>query len=679
MDLKTFRERINAIDDTILDLLAQRRGLVREVVRLKDREKILIRDAQREEELLTRLIAKGREVGLDAHCVTKIFHEIIDDSVRSQQLFVQRRLNADTERRLIKVAYQGIDGNFSHLAAQKFFAGRGDEPTFIGCARFTDVVEAVEEGQADFGLLPVENTVSGGIQDVYDELLRMKLSIVGEEVFQVRHCLLAVDRVPLSRIRRVYSQYQALAECTRFLSQLQHCKTEPATDTAMAVRKVKDDQDLSQAAIASEEAARLYGLEILQRDIADNPENFTRFVVIAPRPVDVDPRIPAKTSLILATAHKAGALMKALTVLERHGINLTKLESRPERGTRFEYLFYIDFEGNSGEQRVRDALGELRAATSFLKMLGSYPIEARGKTKPKTRSIVASSRKVAGAGRATTADRPSVPGDTRVHVAGTFPLAGRGAKPHDSVISCRGVEIGGPEFVVIAGPCAVESEEQIQACARQVRECGGKILSGGCFKLHASPDGFPGLGFHGLEMLAQAGRCYDLPILAEVISAEDVEKVATLADMILVGSYNMQNFSLLGELGGINRPVMLQRAPSASLGEFLEAAEQVVARGNHQVILCERGIRTFETTPRNTLDLGSIPILKSLTHLPIVVDPSHAAGHRDLVLPLAIAARGVGPHGVMVEIHLDPAGALCGGNQALSFDDLRELMVRFYG
>jgi 3-deoxy-7-phosphoheptulonate synthase len=225
----------------------------------------------------------------------------------------------------------------------------------------------------------------------------------------------------------------------------------------------------------------------------------------------------------------------------------------------------------------------------------------------------------------------------------------------------------------------VESPEQIQACARQVRECGGKILSGGCFKPHASPDSFQGLGYDGLELLVHAGRCYDLPVIAEVLSAEDVEKVAELADILLVGAHNMQNFSLLGELGGVNRPVLLQRGPSASLDEFLDAAEHVLARGNQQVMLCERGIRTFETKPRNTLDLGSIPILRTLTHLPIIVDPSHAAGRRELAIPLALAGHAVRPDGMMVEIHPNPSEALCDGAQALRFDDFRELMARFFG
>ncbi len=306
MDLTQFRDSINEIDDQILELLARRRQLVGGVIEYKDREDLQLRDAHREEQLLARLIAKGRKMGLDAHAVTTIFHEIIDDSVKSQQLYLQRQRDPHATTQSLRVAYQGVEGNFSHLAAKKYFADREELCTFSGCATFADVVQAVEQGRADYGLLPVENTTAGVINEVYDLLLRTKLSIVGEEIFQIRHCLLAIEFVPLSNIRRVLSQWQALGQCSRFLAQLENCHKEPMVDTAMAVRKVQEDQDLSQAAIASEEAARLYGLKVLERNISDHPDDYTRFIIVAAEPVTVDDRIPAKTSLIIATAHEAG-------------------------------------------------------------------------------------------------------------------------------------------------------------------------------------------------------------------------------------------------------------------------------------------------------------------------------------------------------------------------------------
>jgi chorismate mutase/prephenate dehydratase len=204
------------------------------------------------------------------------------------------------------------------------------------------------------------------------------------------------------------------------------------------------------------------------------------------------------------------------------------------------------------------------------------------------------------------------------------------------------------------------------------------LLRGGCFKPRTSPYSFQGLGFDGLEMLAEAGREYDLPVVTEVLSPADVEQVARYADVLQIGARNMQNFSLLSEVGRASRPVLLKRGMMSTMEEFLNAAEYILDRGNHQVILCERGIRTFETATRNTLDLGSIPILKRLTHLPIMVDPSHAAGRRDLVIPLALAAHAVGPHGIIVEIHPEPEKALSDGPQSLHFFEFSDLMRRIY-
>ncbi len=663
--LDDLRRQIDGIDTRILDALAERHQLARQVIQAKTEEGAPLRDAPREERLLARLIARGRDLGLDAHFVTRIFQEIIDDSVRSQQLLLMPEY---ARRELKTVAFQGIEGAYSELAGRKFFAATADHTSFAGHASFERVVEAVEDGEAEYGVLPVENTTAGSINDVYDLLSCAQVSIVGEEVLRVEHCLAAVADVPLTSLRRVLSHPQALAQCMKFLGKLPNCEPQPYTDTAMAMRLVKEQGDPAWAAIASEEAARRYGLTVLQRNIEDQPHNFTRFVVIARQAVTVDPRIPCKTSIVMATSHEEGSLLRALNTLHDYRINLTKLESRPIPGVPFQYLFYIDFEGNLAEGQVQEALGRLRSATTSLKVLGSYPSQRRTKTVPQVQVLAAEP--------APQPEPPSAPSAPAPAVS--YRLASRAHKPGDTVIDVRGVKVGGERFVVIAGPCAVESREQIFQCARAVKESGGAMLRGGCFKPRTSPYSFQGLGFEALDLLAAAGREYDLPIVTEVLSPTDVEAVARVSDVLQVGARNMQNFSLLAEVGRMNRPVLLKRGMMSTMEEFLNAAEYILDRGNHQVILCERGIRTFETATRNTLDLGSIPLIQRLTHLPIVVDPSHAAGKRDLVIPLALASHAVGPHGLIVEIHPDPARALSDGPQALRFADFADLMHRIY-
>jgi chorismate mutase/prephenate dehydratase len=672
--LATLRDDVARRDSEILALLAERRLLAIEIVGVKDAAGAAVRDQGREEELLVSLIQAGRERGLDAHFVTRVFHEIIADSIRQQQDVLQRRANpADGEPEVIRVAFQGIAGAYSYLAAQQFFADRADRLAFVPCPTFAAVVASVENGRADHAMLPVENTTSGGINEVYDLLLHTRLAIVGEVKFRVEHCLVAAADVPLAALRRIYSHPQAVAQCTDFLASLAHCKVEYYTDTAEAVTKVRDDGDPAQAAIASEQAAAMYGLKVLRKGIANQRENYTRFLVAARAPRSVDARIPCKTSLVMATAQKPGALVEALLVFREAGINLTKLESRPILGNPWEEMFYLDFEGGIAEERVQRTLDELTRSTRFLKVLGSYPSQDLPPTEPSPEKIT---RARAKAGKAPKAAAPEVPkpaapgGEKR-----GYRLASRAHKGDDTIIEVKGVRLGGGGFTVIAGPCAVESREQIMASARAVRESGGRLLRGGCFKPRSSPYSFQGLGWEGLELLAEAGRAFGLPIVTEVLAPGDVEGVARVADVLQIGARNMQNFPLLREVGRVPRPVLLKRGMMASLDELLQAAEYILAHGNHQVILCERGIRTFETATRNTLDLSAIPVLRERTHLPIFVDPSHAAGERSLVPPMARGAKAVGAHGIMVEIHPDPATALSDGPQALTFDGFAALMA----
>jgi 3-deoxy-7-phosphoheptulonate synthase len=247
---------------------------------------------------------------------------------------------------------------------------------------------------------------------------------------------------------------------------------------------------------------------------------------------------------------------------------------------------------------------------------------------------------------------------------------------HTTEIRVGEVRIGGEEVVVAAGPCAVEGSDQLSAVARGVAAAGAVMLRGGAFKPRTSPYSFQGLGEEGLRLLAAARSETGLPVVTEVVAPEDVEMVAAHADMLQIGARNMQNFRLLSEVGAQGVPVLLKRGISSTIEELLLAAEYVVGAGNPRVVLCERGIRTFETETRNTLDVSAVPVLKEKTHLPVLVDPSHAAGRRSLVPALARAGIAAGADGILVEVHHDPAAALSDGPQSLTLEAFEELMTQ---
>jgi 3-deoxy-7-phosphoheptulonate synthase len=261
-----------------------------------------------------------------------------------------------------------------------------------------------------------------------------------------------------------------------------------------------------------------------------------------------------------------------------------------------------------------------------------------------------------------------------VPISRPWKLVSREVKPHDTVVRIGDGQFGGGRFGVIAGPCAVESRDQVATTARAVKAAGARFLRGGAFKPRTSPYSFQGMKEEGLQILAEARAATGLPVVTEVMDTRDVDLVARYADVLQVGARNMQNFSLLEAVGAQPKAVMLKRGLSATIQEFLMAAEYIVKQGNYNVILCERGIRTFETMTRNTLDLGSIPVIKRLTHLPIIVDPSHGTGDRHAVPAMARAAVALGADGLMVEVHPQPEKAMSDGPQSLTPAQFATLM-----
>lgn len=377
--LDEIRIDISNLDKELLRLLANRRELVRTVAKIKTDHDIPLRDKDRENALLSHLIRLGQEQDLDSHYILDIFHRIIDDSLQVQQSFLQSIVSSGSGTE-IRVAHLGDEGAYSYLAAEKHFATDQQSITHIGCDDFTEVADKVINDQADIALLPIENTTSGGINEVYDLLIDCPLSIVGEELLKIEHCLIAKPGSTLEDIDTVLAHPQAKTQCHKTLKQFGIERAELVNSTAHALQLVQSDTRTNIAALAGHEAAAIYNLHVLAKDMADQSGNFSRFVVLAPQAQVVHKSLPCKTTLMMATKQKAGALVDALTVFQRYHINLTKLESRPIIGNPWEEMFYIDLDGNISDQAVAQAIDELTQMCRFVKILGSYPSAKREST-----------------------------------------------------------------------------------------------------------------------------------------------------------------------------------------------------------------------------------------------------------------------------------------------------------
>ncbi|MDR9828044.1 prephenate dehydratase [Vibrio sp. FNV 38] len=374
--LDDIRQRLNELDDQLLNLLSERRKMSIEVAKSKVQTSKPVRDARREQELLVKLINNGKsKYHLDAEYITKLFHTIIEDSVLLQQAYLQELANPDHQKPLARVAFLGSKGSYSHLASHEFFSRKNMELVEINCEAFKEVAKTVESGHADYGVLPIENTSSGSINEVYDLLQHTTLYIVGELTLPIEHCLVGVSDIRLEEISVLYSHPQPHQQCSEFLGRLKNVQLKTCASTADAMKKVQKLNRPDVAAIGNSSSGKLYGLQALQGNIANQTENHTRFIVVARKPVEVSTQIPAKSTLIMSTSQQAGSLVQTLLVLQRYGINMTKLESRPIMGNPWEEMFYVDLEAHLDSEGMQQALNELTKITKHLKVLGCYPTE----------------------------------------------------------------------------------------------------------------------------------------------------------------------------------------------------------------------------------------------------------------------------------------------------------------
>lgn len=373
--LLPLRDKITALDKALLDIIAQRRALSERVIETKIAANIPLRDIERERSLINTLILQAKIHHIDEMLVRRLYQIIIEDSVLLQQKILQQSVNKNTAPSA-KVAFLGPKGSYSHLVARRYACTHFDQMTEFSCSTFKDVCEHVERGLVDVGILPIENTSSGSINEVYDLLQKTELHIIGEFELPIDHCVLAQPNVELSQVDTVYSHPQPFQQCSHFLEGYPNWKIVYCDSTSSAMETVAKLNQPNIAAIGNKEGGEMYGLQVLEHGFANQKQNITRFIILASNPVHVSDQIPAKTTILMKTGQQAGALVDALVVLRNHNIVMTKLESRPIHGNPWEEMFYIDLQGNIESFEMQRALKELSSITLFLKVLGCYPSDS---------------------------------------------------------------------------------------------------------------------------------------------------------------------------------------------------------------------------------------------------------------------------------------------------------------
>lgn len=376
LDLTEIRQRITQVDRHLLKLLSERHRLAYDVVRSKEITQKPLRDVEREKLLLQELVnfAEAENYQLDADYITQIFQRIIEDSVRTQQAYLQNKLNA-VKADEMSVAFLGMRGSYSHLAARQFAKSYPNRLVELSCDSFDQVFQKVKTGEADYGVLPLENTTSGSINEVYDLLQHTDLALVGELAYPIKHCLLAAAPIDPSQIDTIYTHPQPAQQCSLFLQGLDKVHIKYCESSSHAMQMVARLNQPNCVAISNEDGGKLYGLAVVKTAIANQENNITRFIVVAREPVKVSPQVQTKTLLLMTTSQQAGALVDALLVFKQHGIRMLKLESRPIYNKPWEEMFYVELDANIHAEHTQNALKALESVTSFIKVLGCYPSE----------------------------------------------------------------------------------------------------------------------------------------------------------------------------------------------------------------------------------------------------------------------------------------------------------------
>ncbi|MCL1044045.1 chorismate mutase [Shewanella electrodiphila] len=626
-ELNQTRKQITALDKELLSLLSKRRDLSLDVARSKEIDVRPIRDTQREKELLARLVEQGREHGLDAHFVISLYQSIIEDSVLNQQAYLHGRANPEIQQQQSTIAYLGARGSYSFLAASRFCQRRQIDMIDLGCQSFDEIIKSVELGHADLGFLPIENTSSGSINEVYDVLQHTSLSIVGETTIEVGHCLLTKDGAGLDSIKTVFAHPQPISQCSHWLSQHPSLTLAYCSSSAEAMQKVIDAEDSSVAAIGSAEGGALYQLTAAENGLANQKINQSRFIVVARKAVAVPSQLPAKTTLIMATGQKPGALVETLLVLKAHNINMSKLESRPIPGTPWEEMFYLDVDANLATTELQQALKELERLTRFIKVLGCYPCETVKPTQLNNSQLVIEPN--------SSKESISTPSEDN-----DAPKFSKRYRQQNTQIELKQFNVGGSDFAAMQQVSLPIDKDVFATKVKQIKESGFQAV----LLLDTTTASLSAIEIKEYcHLIDQAG----LTSAVQIDSVNHFNETVKVADMIYLAGKEMYNEELLGLAGSVSTPVLLERNTMASTTDWLASANKILTQGNQQLILVEAGIRSFSNPEQLALDLAGLIEVLSESHLPVLGNVSYAVEDK-LVCQQAKALKQLHANGVII-------------------------------
>ena len=609
--LEQARTKINQVDKTFIELLKTRLDISKEVATIKsaDGNKPLL-DTGRERQVLESWAKEAENQGVSGYFAGRILREILSYSRRTQEPIINGNNQDQEKREAVRVGYQGVTNSYSDLTITKLFTARNQHISKrIGYPSFGEAILGLDNNEVDYILLPVENTVGGSISEVNQIIASGLYRVVDEEIWNVEHTLSVLPGVTKSQIKKVRSHPAAIQQCLGFIAQqLPGVQREVWSDTAESAASIKREQDPTIASICSEEAAHSHGLDTVAYNIADQRPNITRFLLVTRRNESSGKQIASKTSLLLKVDHRQGALAQCLRCLAEHEINLTRIESRSQPGSPWEYMFFMDIEGHQEDKNVHNALTSIKHFVNYLRILGTYPYRIAMDTHLDL---------------TTTVSVPTAPAE-KSNLPSISPISTT-LSTIKATAAPKSTQVSKQDFMLIAGPGINDMPPKWTDIAQFTKSRGINVL-------YAGPQ-TPAYGIQSkthaesFEFIAEVATNHELPLLVEVERQEDLNRLKKASNILEVHSRNIQNYQLLRMLAATTHPILLWRPPSAPIEVVIDAAHFLQQLGNHHIIIGDQGSSFSCEYSHRFLDVGLIAELKAKTNLQIIVDVLAASRH----------------------------------------------------